>query len=179
MRILNYRLSAAFQLQLRRSAAKAFLLLSIIFSSTLVLGQSSVTTAGGSVSTDNGTISYSVGYVFFADATGLAGTVIPGVQQPFEVTIVAGVDVLPNLKLVMEVYPNPVTDYLLLRSVVESGSESQMMYNLYSLSGELLQSAAIQVPSMQIPMRELLPGTFLMQVVSDGQVLKTFKIIKH
>ncbi len=67
------------------------ILILAIFSTAICMSQEAVTATGGEASGSNGTVSYTVGQVGYSVKTGGGGSVLEGVQQPYEIFIV-GVD---------------------------------------------------------------------------------------
>ena len=54
--------------------------------------QESVNATGGNASGSGGSASYSVGQVVYTNNTGTSGSVAQGVQQPFEISVVTGIE---------------------------------------------------------------------------------------
>jgi hypothetical protein len=73
--------------------------------------QDGVHASGGDLSGFNGSVSYSVGQAFYTTNSGSGGSAAQGVQQPFEIQVILGVEQL-EIKLNMMAYPNPTTDVL-------------------------------------------------------------------
>ena len=76
--------------------------------------QTSVNATGGNASGSGGSASYSVGQVVFTTNTGTSGSVVQGIQQPYEISVVTGIEQAKGINLELSVYPNPTTDYLTL-----------------------------------------------------------------
>ena len=74
----------------------------------------SVNAAGGNASGTGGSVSYSVGQLFFTTAFGTYGSVSEGVQQPFEISVLSGVEDITGIDLYYSVYPNPTIGKLTL-----------------------------------------------------------------
>ena len=78
--------------------------------------QTAIPATGGNVSGTGGSVSYSVGQVVYTTNTGGAnGSVAQGVQQPFEISVVTGIDEANGITLQCSAYPNPTTDFLKLK----------------------------------------------------------------
>jgi hypothetical protein len=77
--------------------------------------QTSVNATGGDASGGGGSVSYSVGQVVYTTNTGANGSVAQGVQQPFEISVVTGIEEAKGINLSVSAYPNPTTDYLELK----------------------------------------------------------------
>ena len=87
-----------------------FFLMSLCLSS-----QETVITTGGEATGAGGTASYSIGQVFFTTVTGTNGSIMQGVQQPYEISITLG-EGETTVNLEISVYPNPTTDRLTLKT---------------------------------------------------------------
>lgn len=135
--------------------------------------QENVASAGGNATGSNGTSSYTVGQVAYTTATGTDGSVSQGVQQAYEITMISGVEET-NINLEMKVYPNPVTNYLTLTV----GDTDDLDYQLSDMNGNVLESNIVKSNSTTIKMEELSTATYFLKVMSNNQVIKTFKIIK-
>jgi len=139
--------------------------------------QTSVNATGGSASGSGGTLSYSVGQVAYTTNTGTNGSVAQGVQQPFEISVVTGLDEVKGINLSVTAYPNPITDYLTLE--VKDVELSNLSYQLYDMQGKLLQNAKIIGNQTSIAMGNLVSATYFVKVVQGNKEVKTFKIIKN
>jgi hypothetical protein len=145
--------------------------------------QESVNATGGNASGSGGSVSYSVGQVVYTTNTGANGTVAQGVQQPFEISVVTGLEEAKGINLSVTAYPNPTTDYLTLE--VKDYELSNLNFQLYDMNGKLLQSEKITGNQTSIVMSNLVPATYFVKVIvktqgiASQQELKTFKIIKN
>ena len=148
--------------------------------------QEAIPAAGGNASGSGGSVSYSVGKVAYQTHTGTNGSVAEGVQQPFEISVVTGIEEAEGINLSVRAYPNPTTDYLTLSindNVKTSHDLSLMSYQLFDMNGKLLQSEKITGNQTSIVMSNLVPATYFVKVVVKtqgiaSQEIKTFKIIK-
>ncbi|MEJ5266144.1 MAG: hypothetical protein WHT29_12590, partial [Bacteroidales bacterium] len=77
--------------------------------------QESVNATGGNAFGSGGSVSYSVGQVVYTTNSGTNGSVAQGVQQPYEISVVTGLEEAKGINLSVSAYPNPTTDYLTLR----------------------------------------------------------------
>ncbi|MGI6479934.1 MAG: hypothetical protein ACOX0M_10915 [Salinivirgaceae bacterium] len=99
-------------MRLKRLKLSAVLLLGLGL--TGLQAQTSVNATGGDASGSGGSVSYSVGQVAYQTHTGTSGSVSEGVQQPFEISVVTGIEEAKGINLSVSAYPNPTTDYLTL-----------------------------------------------------------------
>ena len=141
-----------------------------------VNGQEAITTSGGEAGGSGGTASYTVGQVFYTTQTGTNGnTVVQGVQQPYEISVVSGIEEAKGIKL--SVYPNPTTDYLQLK--VESEMLKDLYYQLYDMQGKLLQNKRLTGNETRIDMSRYSPSIYFVKVIQNKKEVITFKIIKR
>ena len=142
--------------------------------------QESINATGGNASGSGGTVSYSVGQIVYTTNIGTNGSVANGVQQPFEISVVTGLEEATGIMLSLTAYPNPTTDYLTL-SIDASAKLSiqSMSYQLYDMQGKLIQNEKITGKQTSIVMSNLIPATYFVKVIQKNKELKTFKIIKN
>lgn len=145
-----------------------------------VQAQETIPAAGGDASGIEGSASYSVGQVVFTTITGIDGIARQGVQQPFDITVSKGSENTLKFRTLCSVYPNPVTDQLRLR--IESKDEipfSTLSYRLYNSDGKLIQKKNVANSETLIPMKNLKPSAYILQVLNNKQAISEFTIIKN
>lgn len=141
---------------------------------------SSVNTSGGDATGLNGSVSYSVGQVFFNSTEGADKSVSEGVQQPFEITVTTGVNTLEKINPLYYAYPNPVANELFLKVDASIIADSLFTcYKLYDQKGNLLSSDRLKNIETKIKMSELPPAAYILQITMKNKIGKTFKIIKN
>jgi len=138
--------------------------------------QEAVLATGGEASGSGGTVSYSVGQVVYTTNTGANGSVASGVQQPYEITIITGIE-LPEINLELSAFPNPTTDFLNLK--IGNYEHEKLSYQLYDMQGKLLEDKDIVESGTTIKMQSLPTSTYFLQVTDMQKIVKTFKIIKN
>ena len=153
-------------------ASVAFLLLGL----GGLYAQEKPTASGGEATGNGGSSSYSVGQVVYTTDEGTTGSVAKGVQQPFEISIVTGIDEL-GINLDVSVYPNPTTNFLKLQ--VESEQVQSLSYQLLDLQGKVISSENVSANNTTINMESLPTATYFLRVNNSNQNVKTFKIIKN
>ncbi len=139
--------------------------------------QESVNATGGNASGSGGSVSYSVGQVAYQTHTGASGSVAEGVQQPYEISVVTGLEKTKGINLSVSAYPNPTTDFLELK--VESEKLKDLSFQLFDMNGKLLQSEKITSNQTSIVMSNLVSGIYFVKVIQVNKEIKTFKIIKQ
>jgi hypothetical protein len=148
---------------------------------TELKAQEALPATGGNASGIGGSASYSVGQVVYSTLTGASGSVAAGIQQPYEISVLTGLDNDNRIKLICSAYPNPTTDFLVLR--IEGNVQSEYTASLYTTNGALLKNIKIEANETIIDMSNLVIATYFLKIVntknaSSSQELKTFKIIK-
>lgn len=147
----------------------------LAMSSTTLFAQQTTLPAGGDASGSGGSVSYSIGQVFYTTATGSNQTNTAGVQQPYEFYI--SVDQIPSIQLSMKVFPNPTASTVNL-SIGALGTAT-LNLQLFDATGKFLLDKKITDEVTEIPMQQLVPATYFLNVTQDNQIVKTFTIIKN
>lgn len=140
-----------------------------------IICQQQPVSSGGDAATSDGNVSYSVGQVACQYASGISGSINEGVQQAFEITSTLGTDI-SDIKLEIQIFPNPVTDILNLK--ISNLSTNKMQYRLYDLSGKLLKSETIKMAETQISLQEFASSVYQLHIINEAKIIKIFKIIK-
>lgn len=144
---------------------------------TVTNAQQSENTSGGKASGSGGTATYSVGQVVYTTATGSNGSVAQGVQQPFEISVVLGLEEAENISLNLMAYPNPATDRLTLK--VDNYDGANLSFQLFDLTGKLLHNAKVKSNETVINMQDYQFGVYFLKVFNTNKEIKTFKILKN
>lgn len=139
--------------------------------------QESPTAAGGDAAGSGGSVAYSVGQVVYTTNTGTNGSVAQGVQQPYEISIVSGVENITKIAIELTAYPNPTKDNLILR--IEDDEFLALSFELYDLQGKLLESSKLLNNNHIIKMEHLPKATYFLKVNNNKSSIKTFQIIKN
>lgn len=146
-----------------------------------IQAQESLNASGGEGSGNNGTISYSVGQLFFQSQTGTNGTVATGVQQAYIIEdIPTNVQQAGKIELRVRVYPNPAIDHLYLSiSNPDDFKTGQLRYTLYNTDGHALKESAIKSTESKINMQIYKAGIYFLKISDGERKIKVFKIIKN
>jgi hypothetical protein len=154
---------------------KLKLTLLFLFSLQLSYSQEIVPSTGGDATGAGGTSSFTVGQVFYTSNTSSTGSVSQGVQQAFEIQTLSNPGLL-TVQLTAVTYPNPTTDYVVLK-ITDTALEN-LQYSLFDLNGKTIVSKKITTSSTEINMRNFSIGMYLLKLTKKNQPIKTFKIIK-
>ncbi|MFL9831785.1 T9SS type A sorting domain-containing protein [Flavobacterium sp. ST-87] len=138
----------------------------------------SFSTTGSNITTSSGSVSYSVGQLFYAGFETADFNVAQGVQQAEvkETLSTKNESILP--KTLMFVFPNPAKDFIYLTTVELALEKELISYKIFNLHGMLLKQGNISQEVSKIYLNDLMPSLYLLQVYQNNKLLKTFKIIK-
>lgn len=132
--------------------------------------------SGGNFHGSGGTVSQSVGQLFYTIATGTGGSVNQGIQQPFEISVVTEIKEAAGISLMMSAYPNPTTGLLKLR--INDLRFDNLIYQLFDANGKLLETRTITGIETEIDLQYREPAVYFLKVIRRNEIFKTFKILK-
>jgi hypothetical protein len=139
--------------------------------------QAVVSATGGNASGIGGSVNYSVGQVFYTTNRGTNGSEAQGVQQAYEITDLTGIETPSEITLKYTAFPNPTTNFLKLK--VGDLKMENLFYQLYDMSGKLLEYKMVKDNETIISMSQLVPATYFLKVIQNTKEVKSFKIIKN
>ena len=152
-------------------------LLLLGFGATVVQAQTTTNATGGNTLGSGGSVSYSVGQMGYTTYTGTGGTASAGVQQAYVISTLLDSPEFKDISLQIQAYPNPTVDFLTLDI---GGTElSGLHFQLFDISGKLIESRKIASNIETIPMANLPMATYLLKITHNNQEVKTFKILKR
>lgn len=140
-----------------------------------IFAQSGPVAAGGNASGANGSVSYSIGQVFYVSATGNGGIATTGLQHPYEFFIV-GADNFPNITMEMTAFPNPTFSDVNLK--IENQDFKGLAWKVYDQAGNQLLGEKLNSSLTAIPFQDLPSATYFLHIGNNKETVKTFKIIK-
>lgn len=149
----------------------------------LVLGlfakaQETIPASGGNASGSGGSVSYTIGQVAYTTQTsGSNGSVAQGVQQPFEISVVLGLEEAKGITLQCTVYPNPTTKNVTLK--IENYDIENLSYLIFDLNGRRIKNSKISSSETFISMENLAATIYFIKIMNLNKELKIFKIIKR
>lgn len=143
---------------------------------TSIQAQEAISASGGNA-TGSGSASYTIGQIVYTTITNSGSSVSQGVQQPYEISVVTGIEEARDINLIISVYPNPTTDFLVLK-IINYDSEN-LSFWLYSINGILIKTDRVNTIETQISFGNKVSGTYFLKVTDKNKEIKTFKIIKN
>lgn len=149
------------------------LLICLLFGLGNLYAQDSPTASGGDATGSGGTVNYSVGQIVFTINSGSNGSILQGVQQPYEISETLSINSIIN-HLKLSVFPNPTSGSLTLSIT----SPSNIKYLLTDIFGRALMEEQLTISSTSIDMESLSSATYFLTIFKNNQTVKVFKIIK-
>jgi hypothetical protein len=140
-----------------------------------IISQEIISPSAGDSSGSGGSLSYTIGQVFFNTIESDYGSLVQGIQQPFEFQTLS-TPALLTVQLTAVTYPNPTTEFVLLK--ISDTALENLQYTLFDLNGKTIDSKKINSFSTKITMKNFATGMYLLKLTKNNQPLKTFKIIK-
>jgi hypothetical protein len=166
-----------------KKSLKLFISVSLVLlvTANLLQAQEAITSTGNNATGTGGSVSYSVGQIVCNTISSVSyGSIAQGVQQPFEISVVSGIEDEDEINLMISVFPNPTGGFLTLNIDVSFTSDLKSLdYKLYDMNGNLVKFKEITEYITSIDMSNFIPATYFLSVNDSGKVVKTFKIIKN
>ena len=142
-----------------------------------VNAQNVIPSSGGNIIGSGGNVSYSVGQIFHTTNSGINGSTAQGVQQPYEISVVSVIEAKNEIRLDCSVYPNPAKEMITLE--INNYKADNLSFQLYNISGVILENRKIKSKETTIQMKEFIPSTYFLKVMEENNEIKIFKIIKN
>lgn len=150
------------------------IILFLLFSSNYLFAQQSVNSSGGNGFGGGGSLSFSLGQIDYVYANGSNGSVSQGVQQPFEIFML-GTNEIPEITLELSIYPNPTIDILYIKN---KNVALEFIYQLFDVTGKLIASSTKMMRQDQIDVSSFQSGTYILNIKTNNNASKSYKIIK-
>jgi hypothetical protein len=125
-----------------------------------------------------GTVTYSIGQVFYTYIGQSVYNVAQGIQhEELEKTLTTPENsVKPKTEIF--IFPNPTTDFVTINMEGLEFENESSSYQLYDIQGRVLKQNTINQSETQINLNDLSSSIYILQVYLNNKVLKTFKILK-
>ncbi len=160
---------------LLESLRKVLWLLTIICF-TGAFAQQTVPAGGGKANGSGGVLSYTVGQMAYKVQADAQTSLTEGIQQPYEISEISGIETSATIHLNFTSYPNPVDDYVTVE--IQNYPFKYLHFIIYDSNGKLLVNKKATGTITQIKTNDLVPAVYFMEVMDHNQSIKKFKIIK-
>ncbi|TRX58867.1 T9SS type A sorting domain-containing protein [Fulvivirga sp. M361] len=149
----------------------------LTFTDIMGQAQNTIISMGSEMAGTGGAVSYSIGQLITTDYSSEKGSLNHGIQQPFILTVVAGIEnETIQLDLEVSAFPNPTIDFLTIKAKNLSGKTEAM---LFDINGRLLKNRLIKHQETLINMTGMVDAVYLLKILDDSGHLKTFRIVKN
>jgi hypothetical protein len=163
--------------QKRMTKTKQLLLFSCVFFFGMcsLKAQNGTVASGGDASGTGGSVSSSIGQIDFIAENGTTGSVAQGLQQPFEIYIITGIEAT-GINLSASVFPNPTAEQV---TISVKDLLPGMSYTLSDAQGKLIKTGQLETEETTLSLVELKKAAYFITIKNNSKEVKTFKIIKN
>ena len=145
-----------------------------LFIGHLCFAQKSINSAGGDISIATGSISYSIGQVFFTSNSASSGSINLGVQQPSEFFPLNTATFDVNTS---SVFPNPTSGKITVKFSDFSNEEYQYIFS--DINGKQLQKGIINSKESTLNIYNFKTGVYFLKLINYKSSSFTYKIVKN
>jgi hypothetical protein len=145
-----------------------------VLSFNVAQAQNNTVSAGGDASGSNGSVSYSVGQVFYTSAEGENGSISEGVQQAYDIGVITGVE---NADIVANLFPNPTVGNVQLN--ISNFESNAFQMNLFDASGKLIFTRKIVSSTSSFSLTDYASGLYTLSILKDNEQVKSFRIVRN
>ncbi|KAF2328718.1 T9SS type A sorting domain-containing protein [Flavobacterium ginsenosidimutans] len=139
-----------------------------------------IITSGNNASGSSGTVTYSIGQVFYTYiGTEPVFNVAQGIQHQENDETLGNPEIEEPAKAEMFVFPNPTSDFVNISMTGLELQSAHRSYRLYDIQARLLKQNTISQDETQVSLANLTPSVYILVVYVDNKKLKSFKIIKN
>ena len=131
-----------------------------------------VSASGASFQNSNGYLSFAIGECVTATLTTPGAVLTQGFLQT---RLRTGVPVVSQPEIQMAVFPNPVSDRLIL----QIGEHQGFQYMLYDILGEVVARGLVLDERTEIDFFTLAPAVYILRVTDNKEEVRLFQIVKH
>ena len=136
---------------------------------TTIQAQKTIPATGGNASGAGGSASYSVGQVAYTTNTGTNASVAQGVQQPYEISNITGIEEALGIILECSIYPNPTNGKLNIELIATEQTDIQ--FTLTDITGQTvikgIYTFGLGVTTKNIDLPELSNGLYILKLQTD------------
>jgi hypothetical protein len=153
---------------------KKLIILTFISFSILGLNAQEVTSAaGGTKSTADFEVSWTVGETTIQTFSEGSITLTQGFHQPKLIVTPAKIFAYD---ISINVYPNPTQEFV---TIEMNKLHQNSNYSLYNLAGEKISEGDLRKAETRLSLKNQASGSYLLKLTKDNQPLQTFKIVKN
>jgi hypothetical protein len=140
-----------------------------------ISAQENTVASGSDITGSGGSVSQSIGQVFYISASDNTTTVSQGVQQPYIISVETGLDE-KRINLELGIFPNPTVGYVTL--ITGNIDLDGLNYSVSDLNGKQLINETVIAPETIISFGQFANGAYLVKIFQNRKQIKSFKLIK-
>jgi predicted Fe-Mo cluster-binding NifX family protein len=129
--------------------------------------------AGNTATSGNTQLTWTIGEPIVTTATNTSNLLTQGFNQG--TLIITAIDELKNLSV--SIQPNPTSDFAIIK--LDDQNLSNAQYTLIDINGKVIQQNKIENKLTSVSFQDLANATYFIQVTTNNQKAKTFKVIKN
>jgi len=152
-----------------------FALLILFIDCHIVLPQQVISSMGGNLLTESGSISFTLGEPVINTISTTNGIITQGYQQPW-LKAISNYTNSTNSAYI-KVYPNPTTDILYLSTQIDG--MSNIKFVLTNFTGRVFFTTIIDSELTEVDFSHFLPGIYILMVYEHHMIMGTYKIVKQ
>lgn len=157
-----------------KSILSALLLFVGIFAYGQAVPLQLVSSSGDTYKNSSYQLDWSIGEILTETYTSSQNTLTQGFHQG--TLIITETDQLKDLQFEITAFPNPASDYVIL--MIAHPRVRNLRFTITAQNGKTLQNGKITEPRQQVSLAGIATGVYFLNVLSDLELLKSFKIIK-
>ncbi len=152
--------------------------ITILFTSVLSFNaaqaQNNTVSAGGDASGSNGSVSYSVGQIFYKSVEGGNGSISQGMQQTYDIGVITGFE---NRSIEATLFPNPTVGNVQLN--IADFTQNAFEMNLFDAAGKLILTQKIASSTSSFSLNAYASGVYTLSILKDKEQVKSFRIVRN
>lgn len=141
--------------------------------------QNHVVTAGTNIISTTGSVSFTVGQIDYINATTSSGNINLGVQQPYEIYNVTGIENIQLADFDIQISPNPSSGDMTLSIQCSSLEEKHLSYIVTTITGDKLLQQDITNRQTPLHLKSLSAATYFITICDEHSKVATCKIVKN
>lgn len=155
---------------------KIFLLCSaFLVACNIIIAQEACVAGGGDGSSFEGSVSYSIGVVFYTTEETEEGTITQGVQQVKQ-DVVTKAEKVESTVVEMNVFPNPIVS--IAQFNLSISDFTNVNYRVMNMEGKVLLSEKVYTAQTTFSLEEYPSGVYFLVVTISNHELQKFELIK-
>jgi hypothetical protein len=132
-----------------------------------------VGSAGNTAISGNSQLTWTIGEPIVNTATSTNNVLTQGFNQGL--LLITAIDDVKNNNV--SIQPNPTSDFAIIK--LDDQNLSNAQYTLTDINGKVIQQNKIENKQTFVSFQDLANATYFIQVVTNNQKAKTFKVIKN